>query len=125
MINPVCPLIGVEDVINAIESYGSSNEKVDTLISVSSTNMQCVFKNEFLNIDPTGPLAPSQQNENVYTCNWAITIWNTKVFKKNFEKYQGGYCGTNRILFPLSPLKSIKVSYEDDFRLAESILKIR
>jgi CMP-N-acetylneuraminic acid synthetase len=125
MINPVCPLIGVEDVINAIESYGSSSDEVDTLISVSSTNMQCVFKNEFLNVNPIGPLVPSQENEKVYTCNWAITIWNAQVFKNNFEKYQGGYCGTNRILFPLSPLKSIKVSYEDDFRLAESILMIR
>lgn len=123
MLNPVCPLITPSDVQETIESYANSPNEVDTLISVSSTNMQSVFQNEFLNINPKGPLAPSQANEKVYTCNWAITIWNAQVFKNNYEKYQGGYCGTNRIFFPLSPLKSIKVSYEDDFRLAEAIMK--
>lgn len=124
MLNPVCPLITIKDIENAIEAYVNSNRKVDTLISVSATNMQCIFKENFLNINPNGPLVPSQNNEKVYTCNWAITIWNTQVFKDNYEKYKGGYCGTNRILHLLSPLKSIKVSYEDDFLIADAIINM-
>ena len=125
MLNPVCPLIELDDVTRAIETYIATDGEKDTLISVSESNMQCLFNGEFLNINPEGPLAPSQENEKIEICNWAITIWNAKVFVDNYKKYEGGYCGTNRVLFPLSPLKSIKVSYEDDFRLAESILKTR
>jgi CMP-N-acetylneuraminic acid synthetase len=121
MISPVCPLVTVEDVAEAINQYKQSDH-ADTLISVTETSMQTVFRNQFINIEPIGPLAPSQDNEKVTICNWAITIWDAKEFKRNYQEYKGGYCGTNRILFPLEPLHSLKVSNEEDFELVESIL---
>lgn len=124
MISPVCPLIDHEIVQEAIEVYRNSKES-DTLISVTETKMQTVVKGEFINIEPKGPLAASQDNPTVQTCNWAVTIWDSCEFEKNYNNYKGGYCGTNRILYPIDPIKAIKVSYEKDFEVARAFLKIQ
>jgi CMP-N,N'-diacetyllegionaminic acid synthase len=124
MISPVCPLVTVEDVAEAINQYKQSDH-ADTLISVTETSMQTVFRNQFVNIEPIGPLAPSQDNEKVTICNWAITIWNAQEFRKNYRAYNGGYCGTRRILFPINPLHATKVSDEMDFQLAEQLIVSR
>ena len=122
MIIPVCPLISYEDITMAIKSYRDA-EFADTLISSGETSMQTAKENgEFININPRGPLQQSQNNSKIHICNWAITIWNGETFRKNYSAYKGGYCGTNRIFFTLDPNKAVKVSYEHDFKLVESLL---
>jgi CMP-N,N'-diacetyllegionaminic acid synthase len=124
MISPVCPLITPEEVSLAIEAYRNA-QSADTLISSEETTMQVAKEDgSFININSSGPLQPSQNNPKIHICNWAVTIWNGKIFKKNYYAFKGGYCGTNRILFPLDPNKSVKVSYEEDFRMVESLLAV-
>jgi len=122
MISPVCPLVTPEIVNAAIDAY-QENVGADTLITCSETSMQTALENRFININPRGPLAPTQINPKVQICNWAVTIWNVKKFLNNYREYNGGYCGTNRILFPIEPLSAVKVSYEEDFRMVEAILR--
>lgn len=124
MISPVCPLVTPEDVSKAIAAYRADPE-ADTLITCTETSMQSAKEGCFVNIDPQGPLAPSQDNPKMQICNWAVTIWNANVFLANYEWTRGGYCGTNRILFPIDPLHAVKVSYEEDFRMAEALLAHR
>lgn len=124
MISPVCPLVTPEDVTNAIAAYKAS-ETADALITCEETSMQVAMEGEFVNIDPVGPLKPSQDNPKIQTCNWAVTIWNAAAFRKNYADFKGGYCGTNRILYPIDPLRAVKVSYEEDFRLVEALLTAR
>lgn len=124
MISPVCPLIDYRTVEEAIGVF-RNHEKSDTLISVTETKMQTALEDEFINIEPKGPLAPSQDNPIIQICNWAVTIWDSAEFVKNYNSFKGGYCGTNRILFPIDPLKAVKVSYEKDFEAAEALLKIQ
>ena len=124
MISPVCPLVTPEDVSRAVEAY-RSNPDADTLITCMETSMQTAKEGEFVNIDPEGPLAPSQDNPSMQICNWAVTIWNANVFLDNYRRTRGGYCGTNRILFPIDPLHAVKVSYEQDFQMAEALLAHR
>jgi CMP-N-acetylneuraminic acid synthetase len=124
MISPVCPLITHKEVSQAIEFY-KSNQSADTLISSEETSMQVAKEDgNFININASGPLQPSQNNPKIHICNWAVTIWNGEIFKKNYFAHKGGYCGTNRIFFPLDPNKSVKVSYEQDFRMVESLLSV-
>jgi CMP-N,N'-diacetyllegionaminic acid synthase len=123
MISPVCPLLESADITAALAAYEASD--ADTLISCSSTQMQAFYEGKAVNIDPFGPLAPSQQNNPIHICNWAITIWNTAKFRELYHKFRGGYCGENRILWPLEPLKAVKISEEKDFRLAEALLRAR
>jgi CMP-N,N'-diacetyllegionaminic acid synthase len=87
--------------------------------------MQTAKEEVFVNIDPVGPLKPSQDNPKIQICNWAVTIWNADAFRKNYAAFKGGYCGTNRILHPIDPLRAVKVSYEEDFRLVEALLTAR
>jgi CMP-N-acetylneuraminic acid synthetase len=121
MISPVCPLVSPEDVRAAIDAYEASAE-ADTLITCSETSMQVAMEQKFVNIDPVGPLAPSQDNPKIQICNWAVTIWNGEVFRRNYREFRGGYCGTRRILHPIDPMHSVKVSYEEDFRLVEALM---
>jgi len=123
MISPVCPLLGADDVVAAMAAYAAS--QADTLISCSETQMQAFSDGRPINIDPRGPLAPSQSNPRVQICNWAITVWNTAKFRELYRQFKGGYCGENRLLWPMDPLKAVKISEEKDFRLAEALLLAR
>ena len=121
MINPVCPLIKSSDINNAFKKYMESD--CDTLISCSSTKMQTFCEDNPVNINLNEQLAPSQKNQKVSTLNWAITIWDCKSFRKRIKSLGYAVLGDNRLLYELDFIKSIKVSYEDDFILAEKILK--
>ena len=123
MINPVCPLIKSSDINNAFKKYRESD--CDTLISCSSTKMQTFCEDNPVNINLNEQLAPSQKNQTVKTLNWAITIWDCKSFRKRIKSLGYAVLGDNRILYELDFIKSIKVSYEEDFILAEKILKYK
>ena len=56
--------------------------------------------------------------------NWAITIWDCKEFKDRITKLGYAVLGENRLFYDIDLVKSIKVSYEKDFILAEKILKL-
>lgn len=123
MISPVCPLLESIDIAPALEAFEQG--VADTLIACTETQMQVFHEQRAVNIDPQGPLAPSQMNTRVQICNWAVTIWNAAKFVELYEKFRGGYCGENRLLWPLEPLKAVKISEEKDFRLAEALLLAR
>jgi CMP-N,N'-diacetyllegionaminic acid synthase len=120
MISPVCPLVDAEDISKALQAFGESD--ADTLITCSNTQLQTFCEGNPVNVRLGEPLAPSQDNPVVSVCNWAVTIWDAKVFTENYRNYKGGYLGTKRLLFPIDPLHSVKVSYEEDFRLAEALI---
>ena len=63
--------------------------------------------------------------QTVKTLNWAITIWDCKSFRKRIKSLGYAVLGDNRLLYELDFIKSIKVSYEEDFILAEKILKYK
>lgn len=117
MINPVCPLVTPDDVRSAVKAYQESD--CDTLISCEKTQMQVFFEGRGVNIDENAALEPTQNNVPVYTLNWAVTVWNTKVFLETYRAMQKGYLGTNRLLFPIDPSHAVKISQEQDFKFAE------
>lgn len=123
MISPVCPLLEADDITQALDAYEASD--ADTLISCSETKLQVFTGGRAVNINPEGPLAPSQLNPSVQVCNWAVTIWNASTFRELYARFKGGYCGTNRLLWPIDPLRAVKISEEKDFRLAEALLTAR
>ena len=123
MINPVCPLVTSEDIINAFEAY--KNSDCDTLITSSSTQMQTFCDGKPVNIILNAPLAPSQDNPTISILNWAITIWDANKFKERMQKQGYASLGENRVLFDIDPIHSIKVSEEKDFLFAEKLLSIK
>ena len=123
MINPVCPLIESEDIVNALNAYKNSN--CDTLISSCSTRMQTFCDGEPVNIDIKNALAPSQDNPLITTLNWAITIWDAKSFTNRMDKDGYAVWGNKISFYDIDEIKSIKVSEEKDFIIAEKLLKMR
>lgn len=123
MISPVCPLIDSSDILKAIEQFKAS--QCDTLITCEQTQMQTFCEGTAVNIDAGGQLRPSQENPVVQILNWAVTIWDAKSFVDNFEKYGSAYIGKNRELLAIDPIKAVKISKEDDFALAEALIRSR
>jgi len=123
MINPVCPLIESSDIEAALGVFQSKD--VDTLISVSETRMQCFYRNNPVNVDINSKLAATQSNEPVQVCNWAITIWDARKYAERYRELGYAVFGERRELFPISPLKAVKISTEEDFKMAELMVKAR
>ena len=122
MVNPVCPLIEAEDIVNSINTYKNSN--CDTLISSCSTRMQTFCNGNPVNIDLKEPLVQSQYNPLITTLNWAITIWDAKAFSDRMDKDGYAVWGKQISFYEIDEIKSIKVSEEKDFVTAEKILKV-
>lgn len=120
MISPVCPLLTAQDVKLALKAY--QNSTCDTLITCETTRMQTFCEGKAINIDTSGQLRPTQENPVVSILNWAVTIWDVPSFIANYKEYGSAYIGENRLLFPLDPLHSIKISYEADFVMAEALI---
>ena len=121
MISPVCPLIDPGDVLQAIEIFRTSD--CDTLITCQQTQMQTFCNEVPVNIDLCGGLEPTQKNPVVKVLNWAVTIWDAKSFLKSYRDNGNGYIGSNRYLMPIDSAKSLKISHEKDFRMAELLIR--
>lgn len=123
MINPVCPLIRATDIKNAVEAY--QNSACDTLISCEETQMQVFCEGKGVNIDDNAALEPTQNNPKVQILNWAVSIWDRKTFLNTYRNSQKGYLGTNRLLFPIPSDRTVKISNEVDFQLADRLITAR
>jgi CMP-N-acetylneuraminic acid synthetase len=121
-INPVCPLLLSSDIESIISVYINGPEYIDTLITCTKTQMQCFCDEEPVNIDLKSQLAPTQQNPAVSICNWAVTIWDAHRFTERFNKNGFAVFGNRRLLYPIHPLKAVKISIEEDYDMAEFLL---
>ncbi len=121
MVNPVCPLLGSQDIINAMECY--KNSDCDTLITSTSTQMQTFCEGQAVNIRLDEQLAPSQFNNVITILNWAITIWDAKKFSQRMKNKGYASLGDKRIFCDIDPLSAIKISEEKDFIFAQQLLK--
>lgn len=123
MINPVCPLLEAEDIIEAVEAYKSQD--CDTLITSSSTRMQTFCDGKPVNIDTTKHLAPSQDNPLITTLNWAVSIWEAKPFVRRMDEKGFAVWGERISFHDIDMYKAIKVSEEKDFLFAEKMLRFK
>ena len=121
MVNPVSPLIQSEDIDNAIKYFEENN--LDTLISVKEERLQAFYLNKPINININEKLAMTQNINPIQICSWAVTIWRKNSFVKNFEEKGHAVFNGKLGLYPINPVRALKVSYEEDFLLAEYMLK--
>ena len=67
-------------------------------------------------------LQPTQENLEVHTLNWVITVWDAAKFVERFEKNGYASLGDERYLLALDPYKTVKVSDEEDFELVQRLM---
>ena len=123
LVNPVSPLVLTEDIDNAINFYEKNN--LDTLISVREEKLQSFYKNEPINFATNDRLPMTQNISPIQLSAWTVCIWNAKKFKNHFEKYGYAVFVDKFGLYPFDHIRSLKVSTESDFKLAELYIKSR
>ena len=123
MVNPVSPLITSDDIDLAIETFEKGN--FDTLISVKEERLQSFYLGKPININIHEKLAMTQNINPIQIISWAVSIWKKKSFMESYEK--NGYAVFNGklCLFPINPLHALKISYEEDFFLAEIMISAK
>lgn len=121
MINPVSPLIKGKDIDDAIEFF--LENEYDTVITVREERLQAFCDNKPINFDPHSLLVKTQDISPIQICAWSVCIWRAETFIKSYDKTGYAVFSGNVGFYPLSPLKSVKISTEEDFILAEALLK--
>jgi len=119
--NPIAPLQTIEDIKNTIQYFLSNN--LDSLFTVKTEQIQCVFDNKPINFDEKGKFALTQDLIPVCPFVPFIMMWKTSTFKHAFKQRGNAFFSGKIGYFPVSRLSSVIIKYEDDFRIAEMIMK--
>jgi CMP-N,N'-diacetyllegionaminic acid synthase len=122
---PTSPLIRPEE-IEEFTQYMLDNE-LETLISVEHKQIACLYKNRPLNFDKFKKNPPSQEMTPIKAYATVLMGWEYKSFKKNMEKYGCAYHGgdSKTDYFQLKGLSTIDIDNEEDFLLAQAIIKAK
>lgn len=123
MVNPVSPLVEAKDIDEAI-AYFEANQ-LDTLISVKNEQLQSFYDGRSLNFNTDGLLPMTQDIQPVQVCVWTVCIWKKETFIKAYEAKGYAVFSGKYGLWAIDPIKSVKVSYEEDFLMAEQLIKAR
>lgn len=120
---PTSPLLTGGEIKKFVDEM--VNGKWDSLISVEHKQIACVYKNQPVNFEKLKVNPPSQTMEPVKAYATALMGWTYPSFKRNMEKYGSAYHGGDGKTgyFELRGLSTIDIDREDDFKLAESIIK--
>ena len=119
--NPIAPLQTIEDIKNTIQYFLSNN--LDSLFTVKTEQIQCVFDNKPINFDEKGKFALTQELIPVCTFVPFIMMWKTSTFIDAFKQRGYAFFSGKIGYFPVSRLSSVIIKYEDDFRIAEMLMK--
>jgi len=121
MVNPVSPLITSKDVDNVIQYFLDGD--YDTVVTVEEISQQAFCNGDPININPFELLQPTQNIPPIQLCAWSVTIWRTSKFIEMYNDNNYAAFGGKLGFHPMERQKCLKVSYEEDFKLAEFILK--
>lgn len=121
LLNPVNPLITSKDIDEAVRQF--SRENCDSMISVSQIQLHAFVGKKAVNFDVDKKLPRTQDISPVTVCNWAFNIWKRDEFLRHYEK--NGYCVfLGKVgYFELPTKKAVKISTEEDFILAEALIR--
>ena len=122
MINPICPFTESMDIDNVIRFFLENN--YDTVITVLEKKLQSFCNGKAVNFDMNGMLPKTQDIHPVQICTWAVCVWKAKTFIESYEKNGHAVFSGKLGFYPLGFPKSIKISDEEDFVLAERILGV-
>lgn len=123
MINPVSPLIEAVDIDNVVNFFLVND--YDTLITIREERLQSFCNNKPINFNPNSTLPKTQDIPPIQICTWSVCIWRAKTFIESYEKKGYAVFSGKVGFYPLSLLKSVKISTEEDFLLAEALLCYR
>jgi len=122
MVNPTSPALKKETIDKFVE-FVQGND-YDTVLSVNSIKTVTFFDDKPVNFNPNEML-PSQLLSPIKPVVWALTAWKRKTFISLQEK---GICpvfGGKIGLFDIPEDECVDLDTEEDWTIAEAILKAR
>ena len=123
MVNPVSPLVLPEDIDDVIRFFEEGD--YDSVISVKEEQLQSFYQNKPLNLDISKKLPMTQNLDPVQLCCWTVCVWKAKKLRTHFEKNGFGVFVGKLGLYPFDHIRSLKVSTETDFQIAEVVMEAR
>lgn len=121
MVNPVSPLIEGNDIDKIIDHF--LENKMDTLIAARDEYVHTFFQGKPVNFDQSVRLQRTQDLEPIRLCAWSVCVWRAETFVKQYEEKGHAAFSGNIGFYPLPAFKSLKISTEEDFILAEILVK--
>jgi len=120
---PTSPFIRPEE-IREFTNY-MIHYKLDTLISVSNQQIECVYRSEPINFDPKKISPPSQDVIPVQPYACSLMGWSKLNYFSNMAKYSAAYHGGDgkKGFFVLKGYSTVDIDNEEDFQLAEVIAR--
>jgi len=120
---PTSPLITVKEIEDFTKYMIKKN--LETLISVEHKQIACLYNNQTLNFDKYKMNPPSQNMKPVKAYATVLMGWEYNSFKKNMIDYGCAYHGGDSKIdyYELKGLSTIDIDNEEDFLLAETIIK--
>ena len=108
-----------------IRSFVSRATQHDTLISTKKVKIESIFRDKPINFKQKEQTPPSQHLEPIYAYACSLMSWEYDNFKQNMKKYGAAYHGgTGNIgFFELTGNATVDIDEEQDFKVAEAILK--
>lgn len=114
------PLLKPDTVNRAVESYFESQEKYDSLFSVTPLQKRFFWEDgKAVNHDPES-LIKTQELPYIYEENSCIYIFSRKVFEDEKNRI-----GRNPMMFPMDPYESVDIDEPFDFSIAEALMAER
>lgn len=123
--NPTSPFIEKEDLTMFYETL--MQKGYDVLHSVKEVKAEGIYKNRPINFNRFQK-QNSQDLEPIYCIVWGLMGFKKAKFIENYQQYPCAVFGTeqdNVGYYILKGFSTIDIDWEDDFRLAESIIKYR
>ena len=119
--NPTSPFISSIEVDNAIDHFIEND--FDTQLACEDIKTHCFYKGKAINFLVEGQHPRSQDLIPIKALNFAVTIWKRESFIKCYEKNGYGVYSGKIGQYAFDGLSKIDLDWEDDFILAEYIIK--
>tara|TARA_B100000519_G_C14252220_1_gene443035 strand:+ start:1346 stop:2101 length:756 start_codon:yes stop_codon:yes gene_type:complete len=119
--NPTSPFLSTKEVDEALDNF--INNDFDTQLACEDIKTHCFYNDKAINFSLKGQHPRSQDLIPVKALNFAITIWKKNTFINSYQKNGYGVYSGKIGYYSLSGISNVDIDWEDDFILAENIIK--
>jgi len=114
------PLLSIKTINDAVDTYIENKDKYDTLFSVKTHHTRFYDKDGNDMNHNRFKLIPTQDLDPIYEENSCIYLFT----KESLSKYNARI-SENAYLFKMSDIESSDIDWPEDFKIAETLHKIR
>jgi len=122
-VNPIAPLQRPGEIADVINYFIA--EELDSLITVKTEQVHCLFDGSPLNFSDKGLFAKTQDLMPVQSMVYSIMMWRYDNFLTHYNEHGYALLSGKVGYFPVHRDSTVILKYEEDLRMAEAILSAR